>query len=135
MKFKKLLAPLAFLISVSFVAAPALSKDSKKMDHKGHDHKHEHKEGEKHDHSDQKAEITKVGKEKIQIKVAGMVCPFCAQGVEKGFKARKAEVKDVKVDMDTMMVEVHFKKGKSLGESTLKEIITDAGFAYGGVVE
>ena len=42
-----------------------------------------------------------------------MVCAFCAQGIKKNFNGRN-EVKETKVDLDKMEVEVIFKKGKSL---------------------
>ena len=88
----------------------------------------------KHDHSDQEAHVKKVGKGKLVVKVMGMVCSFCAQGVEKNFNARE-EVKTTKVDLDTMTVDITLKPGKSRDEKTIEKLIVDAGFAYGGFVE
>lgn len=67
--------------------------------------------------------------EGVLITVKGMVCAFCAQGIEKNFKA-KPEVADTSVDLDKMQVKVSYKEGKSLNEEELKEIITEAGFSY-----
>ena len=66
-------------------------------------------------------------KDSIVVKVQGMVCDFCAQGVEKGFKENK-EVKKVKVDLDKMEVELEFHEGKSLSDSVIEEKINSSGF-------
>lgn len=130
MKQFKLLSIVTLFIA-STLSLPALAEKSTKTNHK----EHQHQTGEQHDHSDQSAKVTKLGAEKILIKVDGMVCPFCAQGVEKNFKNRKKEVKDVKVDMDNMTVEVFYNKGQSLDKKTLETLIKNAGFSYGGILE
>lgn len=68
------------------------------------------------------------------IKVKGMVCAFCAQGVEKNFNKLDV-VKSTKVDLDKMEVTLNLKdKGKGkLSEKKIKEVVTDAGFSYVGV--
>lgn len=106
----------------------AEQKPNKKTEVK-HDHS-DHKG--KHDHSDAAATSKKIGKDKVLIEVQGMVCAFCAQGIEKNFGKRK-EVKSTKVDLDKMEVLVQFKKGKSLDEKIIKELVTDAGFSYKGI--
>lgn len=111
----------------SLIFVPAYAKDkhssSKKMDHAHHDSKKPHEHG---------AKILKTSKEKITIKVNGMVCAFCAQGIEKNMGKRE-EVQSTQVDLEKMLVEIKFKKGKSLSEKIIKEIITDAGFKFVGV--
>lgn len=62
----------------------------------------------------------------VDIKVNGMVCSFCAQGIEKGLK-KTGHVEKVNVDMDKKIVHVKFKKGQSLDEKRLTQIILDAG--------
>ncbi len=85
-----------------------------------------------HDHKDSVAKIKKQEKkDKVLIEVKGMVCAFCAQGIEKKFGKRK-EVKSAKVNLDKMEVLVKFKKGQSLNEKQIKKIIVDAGFSYVG---
>lgn len=86
----------------------------------------EHKSGEKHEHA---AQLIKAGKDKVIVKVKGMVCAFCAQGIEKNL-GKKEEVQSTKVDLDKMNVEIQFKKGKSLSSESIKQIITDAGFKF-----
>lgn len=85
-----------------------------------------------HNHKDQGATVKKINKEKLVIKVKGMVCAFCAQGIEKNFNKRD-EVKNTKVDLDNMEVFVELKKGKILREEVIKKIVVDAGFSYAGM--
>src|SRR5690606_17518109 len=74
---------------------------------------HEHKE--KHAHKNDKATAEFIDAENLIVKVKGMVCAFCAQGVEKQFNSRE-EVETTKVNLDTMEVHVKLKKGKTLSE-------------------
>ena len=97
-----------------------------------HDHKHEHKAGKKHHHKDTQASAKKIGKDKVLIKVKGMVCAFCAQGIKKNFNARE-EVKETKVDLDKMEVHIELKKNKTISEEVIKELVTSAGFSYEGM--
>lgn len=109
-----------FLIFISFFffSFSALSKDS---------HSHHGKKEEKHLHP-----VTmEKSPEKVLIKVKGMVCAFCAQGIEKNFNSRK-EVESTKVDLDKMEVLVKYKKGQSLTDKQLKKIVTGAGFSFVG---
>ena len=93
-----------------------------------------HNDHKKHDHKDSKAVLKKTSKNKLTVKVKGMVCAFCAQGIEKNFNKRK-EVKKTKVDLDTMEVFIELNKGQSLTEKEIKEIVVDAGFSYEGFKE
>lgn len=65
--------------------------------------------------------------EKTVVKVHGMVCSFCAQGIEKKFKARE-EISSVSVDLDTKTVDLQFKDGKSMGEDDIKKMIQASGY-------
>lgn len=130
----KLILTILLLFSVSVFAetepekAKATKESSSKVNSKKKVHDHDHKGG-KHDHKDAKVESKKISKDKVLIKVKGMVCSFCAQGVTKSFNDRK-EVKSTKVDLDKMEVLVTLKEGQSLSEKVIKEVVTDAGFSY-----
>ncbi len=125
------------LFAVPFLLSSPVWAESKKGsmkqhnmgEHQGHDHKHG--KG-KHDHSDQKASVKKLKNEKMLIKVNGMVCAFCAQGIKKQFNGRD-EVKETQVNLDNMEVLVTLKKGQSLSEDTIKELVTNAGFSFEGL--
>lgn len=61
------------------------------------------------------------------VTVKGMVCSFCAQGIEKKLKAFK-EVQSVNVDLDTKKVTVEAVDDKELTQDILKKTIKDAGY-------
>lgn len=69
---------------------------------------------------------------KIDIKVNGMVCDFCAQSVWKVFKDYPA-VKDVNVDLDTGIVTVLLNEGQDLSEEELDKAIQYAGYDLVGI--
>lgn len=71
--------------------------------------------------------------ELVTIHVKGMVCGFCAQGIEKKFKAL-AEVKNVRVDLGTKEVHLDVIDGKSVPDETIKELITSSGYNVEKVV-
>ena len=62
-----------------------------------------------------------------KIEVLGMVCAFCAQGIEKSFGS-VAHVKDVFVSLENYFVAIESKDGKSIDEKQIRTIITDAGY-------
>ena len=80
----------------------------------------------------QKVESVQDSGNQATVKVKGMVCAFCAQGIEKKFSARK-EVESVKVDLDKMEVHLKYKKGMTISKDELKSIIEGAGFAFVGL--
>ena len=61
----------------------------------------------------------------VTLKVEGMMCPKCQEHVEKALRA-VAGVKEVKVDLNSGMVEVSAKE--SVTEAALKKAVTDAGY-------
>lgn len=65
--------------------------------------------------------------QKIKVKVNGMVCAFCAQGVKKTFKKNDA-VEKIDVDLEQKVVTIDLKKGKTLNDDVVQKSITDAGF-------
>jgi copper chaperone CopZ len=66
--------------------------------------------------------------ETIKAKVNGMVCGFCATGIEKTFKAQP-EVKTVNVDLETKLVTVSTKEGKTLDDVRLKKLLINSGYS------
>lgn len=62
-----------------------------------------------------------------KITVNGMVCAFCAQGIEKRLSKLPA-TKAVFVDLKQKIVAVEAKEGMTLDEKTLKAEIADAGY-------
>lgn len=65
--------------------------------------------------------------EEVKVKVNGMVCAFCAQGIEHSLKEEKT-VEHVKVDLDAGVVTIHTKDKQVIADKTIDGIITDAGF-------
>jgi cation transport ATPase len=63
----------------------------------------------------------------IKAEVNGMVCAFCAQGIEKKMKAQAA-AKEVYVDLKKKVVAVELKDGQSLDLDKFKAEIKDAGY-------
>jgi cation transport ATPase len=66
--------------------------------------------------------------ETIKASVNGMVCAFCATGIEKTFKAQP-EVQTVNVDLQKKLVTIQTKEGQTLDEAKLKRLITNAGYS------
>lgn len=65
--------------------------------------------------------------ETLTVGVNGMVCAFCAQGIEKQFKSQ-VEVEAVQVDLTKKYVKLTFKDGKSLSKDKIGTILKDAGY-------
>jgi copper chaperone CopZ len=62
-----------------------------------------------------------------KVTVNGMVCSFCAQGIEKKMKAL-SETKNVYVGLKNHLVVVEVKDGLTLSQDVIKKIIKDAGY-------
>jgi mercuric ion binding protein len=62
-----------------------------------------------------------------KIGVDGMVCAFCAQGIEKKLKAR-TEVERIFVSLENKVVAVGFKDGRTIGDDELGRLIVDSGY-------
>ena len=63
----------------------------------------------------------------IKAEVNGMVCAFCAQGIEKKIKAMP-QTKDVLVNLDKRLVAVEMKPGQTVTHDKIKAAITDSGY-------
>lgn len=64
----------------------------------------------------------------IRATVNGMVCGFCATGIEKTFKAQP-EVKSVTVDLQKRLVTVATKEGQAIDDARLRKLIGNAGYS------
>ena len=60
-----------------------------------------------------------------KIEVLGMVCAFCAQGIEKSFRS-SAKVDDVFVSLENFFVAIESKVG--LDNKFITKVINDAGY-------
>jgi mercuric ion binding protein len=71
--------------------------------------------------------------ETIKTTVNGMVCAFCATGIEKTFR-KQPEVATVKVDLPRKLVTITTKPGKTLSDAKIKEVVTYSGYTMGNIV-
>ena len=74
-----------------------------------------------------------VSAETIRTTVNGMVCAFCATGIEKTFR-KQPEVESVKVDLKEKLVTIKTKSGKTLTDAKVKEIVTYSGYKMEKIV-
>jgi copper chaperone CopZ len=74
-----------------------------------------------------------VSAETIHTTVNGMVCAFCATGIEKTFR-KQPEVQSVQVDLPSKQVAIKTKPGKTLSDAKVKEIVTYSGYTMGKIV-
>lgn len=63
----------------------------------------------------------------VKVKVSGMVCSMCAQGIQKKFSGEKS-VKDLNVNMDEKIVTINTVDGETLTDETITKLITEAGY-------
>lgn len=63
----------------------------------------------------------------IHVGVKGLVCAFCATGLEKTFK-KEAAIDSVKVDLENKLVTLETKADQDIDDATITQNITDAGF-------
>ena len=65
--------------------------------------------------------------ETIEMKVFGMVCGFCAQGIEKTLREFDA-TSDVVVSLENRLVALELDAGTDIDDETLRTAITEAGY-------
>lgn len=63
----------------------------------------------------------------MTVDVNGMVCAFCAQGIEKKVRAL-SQTKDVYVNLDKKVVAIELKDKQTLTDDAVKILIKDAGY-------
>ena len=71
--------------------------------------------------------------ETIQATVKGMVCGFCATGIEKTFRAQP-EVKSVDVDLENKLVTIYTKQGQTIDDAKIKKLLGNSGYSVVGIV-
>lgn len=69
----------------------------------------------------------------IQATVNGMVCGFCATGIEKTFRAQP-EVNTVDVDLENKLVTIHTKQGRIIDDSKVRRLLGNAGYSVVRIV-
>ena len=68
----------------------------------------------------------------IEMDVDGLVCAFCAQGIEKKLRKESATA-DVLVSLEHKLVAVALKPEKDISDESLKALLTEAGYTLRGV--
>jgi copper chaperone CopZ len=68
----------------------------------------------------------------IEMKVYGLVCGFCAQGIEKTLRKNPATV-DVVVSLEHKLVAIGTKDGADIPDAELTRALTDAGYDVKGI--
>lgn len=63
----------------------------------------------------------------LEMKVYGMVCGFCAQGIEANLRKNPA-VTDVVVSLEDKLVIVETRANQDIDDADLKKAIADAGY-------
>jgi copper chaperone CopZ len=63
----------------------------------------------------------------IEMHVKGLVCAFCAQGIEKKLRKFPATV-DVVVSLEQRLVAVALKDGQDIPDDELRKALTNAGY-------
>jgi copper chaperone CopZ len=69
-----------------------------------------------------------VAADTIKATVNGMVCGFCATGIEKTFKTQP-EVQTVNVDLAKKLVTIRTKEGQMIDDAKLRKLIGNAGYS------
>lgn len=63
----------------------------------------------------------------VKMEVNGMVCAFCAQGIDKKLRAM-APTRGVLVSLEHKVVAVELKDGQDIPDDTLRTTLKDAGY-------
>lgn len=71
--------------------------------------------------------LSQVSFASMKITVNGMVCSFCAQGIEKSIM-KMDETKAIFVDLKNKVVVIEPKEGKTLNEKVISQEIKDSGY-------
>ena len=64
----------------------------------------------------------------IQATVNGTACALCATGIEKTFRGQP-EVRGVDVDLENKVVTIYTKQGRTIDDSTIKKLLSNAGYS------
>ena len=63
----------------------------------------------------------------ISVKINGMVCSMCAQGIQKKFSGLP-EIKSINVDLDSKVVSISTKEDSDIDDAKITKLITEAGY-------
>jgi copper chaperone CopZ len=63
----------------------------------------------------------------IEMKVHGLVCGFCAQGIEKSLRKHPATA-EVTVSLESQLVAVTTRDGSDISDAELRKSIEEAGY-------
>ena len=69
-----------------------------------------------------------VSADTIKTTVNGMVCGFCATGIEKTLRAQP-QVKAVNVDLEKKLVTIQTKQGQTLDDAKIRKLLGNAGYS------
>ena len=70
--------------------------------------------------------------ESVLAQVNGMVCAFCAQGIEAKLRTLP-QTQDVYVNLGQSIVAVQMKEGTRLSTDTVREVVKDAGYEVAAI--
>ena len=76
---------------------------------------------------------TTAGAGTIEMKVNGLVCGFCAQGIEKSLRQNPATA-DVFVSLENRLVAVSTREGQDIADEELRRALTDSGYDVKSIV-
>jgi copper chaperone CopZ len=68
----------------------------------------------------------------IEMKVYGLVCGFCAQGIDKTLRRNPATA-DVFVSLENQLVAVATVPGRDIADAELRKALTDSGYDVKGI--
>ena len=68
----------------------------------------------------------------VRAKVNGMVCAFCAQGIEAKLRTLP-QTEDVYVNLGQKIVAVQMKEGMTISTDTVREVVKDAGYEVAAI--
>jgi copper chaperone CopZ len=68
----------------------------------------------------------------IEMKVYGLVCGFCAQGIEKTLRKNPATA-DVLVSLENQLVAIETREGADFSDAELTKALTDSGYDVKGI--
>jgi copper chaperone CopZ len=68
----------------------------------------------------------------IEMKVYGLVCGFCAQGIEKTLRKNPA-TEDVVVSLEDKLVAIATRQGQDIPDADLTKALTEAGYDVKGI--
>lgn len=78
------------------------------------------------------ASMPALATESVKAKVNGMVCAFCAQGIETKLRALP-QTQDVYVNLPQKVVAVQIKDGTTISTDVVKQVVKDAGYEVSAI--